>query len=195
MKKRNKRKGNEGDIKAKWVIKAVLMAFGLSVFFSFISSILLERVSIFPSFIILLCIVVMGIMFDIVGVAVTSAKEAPFHAMAADKISGSREAVWLIRNADKVSSFCNDVVGDISGIISGAAGTTIVLKAFVEHSNNEVIASIIMAGFISTLTIGGKAAGKRAALDNSKKVVYKAALFLFILKDWLRFKDNINDAK
>ena len=34
----------------------------------------------------------------------------------------------LIRNAGKVSSFCNDVIGDISGVISGTASALIVFN-------------------------------------------------------------------
>ena len=68
---------------------------------------------------VLVCFIGLGIVFDIIGVAVTAADERPFHSMAAHKTPGAREALGLIRRANKVSSFCNDVVGDICGIISG----------------------------------------------------------------------------
>ena len=45
-----------------------------------------------------------------------------YHAMSSKKIKGAKKAVSFKKNADKVSSFCNDVIGDICGIISGSAG-------------------------------------------------------------------------
>ena len=174
---------NNGSTKAKWIYWVFILAFGLSVFFSFISETVMDRVNIVVSIFLLLIIIAIGILFDIIGIAVTSASETPFHAMAADKVPGGREAVKLIRNADIVSNFCNDVVGDICGIVSGAAGAAIVIKAIIlAKSINETILSILMAGIISTLTIGGKAIGKGIAIKNSKKVVHGVALFLNLLK-------------
>jgi len=184
---KKKSKKNNGSSKAKWIYKVVILAFGLSVFFSAISEILLKKVNFFTSFFILLVIITIGIFFDIIGIAVASSTEAPFHAMAADKIPGGKEAVRLVRNADIVSNFCNDVVGDICGIISGAAGAAIVIKiAANSHDRNEIFLSIILTGIISTLTIGGKALGKGIAINNSKTVVYNVALFLNKLKNNLQ---------
>ncbi len=176
-------KKNNGNSKTRWVHRACILAFGLSVFFSLISELLLKKVNVVVSLVVLLIIIAIGIIFDIIGIAVTSANEAPFHAMAADKIPGGKEAVKLIRNADIVSNFCNDVVGDICGIISGAAGAAIILK--VAYGNNDIILSILLTGIISTLTIGGKAIGKGIAINNSKKVVYNVALFLYMLSNRL----------
>ena len=78
------------------------------------------------SFAVLLLFIALGIVFDMIGVASTSATEKEFHSMAAHRVRGAREAVWMVRNAEKVSSICNDVVGDICGIISGATGALIV---------------------------------------------------------------------
>ena len=63
------------------------------------------------AFVVLACFILLGIVFDIIGVAVTAADERPFHSMAAHRTPGAREALGLIRKANKVSSFCNDVVG------------------------------------------------------------------------------------
>jgi len=197
-KKNKKRKNNvnNGGKKANWVAKVSLLAFVLSVFFSFISETVLDRVNIAISLFLLLIIVAIGILFDIIGIAVTSANESPFHAMAAHKVKGGKEAVKLIRNADIVSNICNDVVGDICGILSGAAGATIVAKSLMRAPGlNDAILSILMAGLISTLTIGGKAKGKSIAINSSKKVVYDVALILHILNerlgiDFFRKKDR-----
>lgn len=196
---KKKSKKNNGSSKANWIRKVVILAFGLSVFFSTISEILLKQVNIVISILILLIIIILGVLFDIIGIAVTSSDEAPFHAMAADKVPGSKEAVRLIRNADIVSNFCNDVVGDICGIVSGAAGAAIVVRiTSTGFTQTQIIAfSIIITGIISTLTIGGKALGKGLAINNSKTVVYNVGLFLYKLKqnlniDLLRNNKNNN---
>ena len=62
------------------------------------------------AFFILLVIIFVGIIFDVVGMAVACADETPFHAMASRKIPGAQEAISLLRNAERVSSICNDVV-------------------------------------------------------------------------------------
>jgi len=185
---KKKLKKNNGSSKANWICKVVILAFGLSVFFSMISELLLKKVNLLISLFILLVIIIIGIFFDIIGIAVTSSNEAPFHAMAADKIPGGKEAVKLVRNADIVSNFCNDVVGDICGIVSGAAGAAIVIKitAIGQGQTEILIISIILTGIISTLTIGGKALGKGIAINNSKTVVYSVALFLYKLKKNLK---------
>jgi hypothetical protein len=184
---KTKRKGKNieigGNTKAKWVYRVFFLAFALSVFFSFISETILNKANTIFSVFLLLLIIIIGILFDIIGISVTSASETPFHAMAADKVPGGKEAVKLIRNADIVSNFCNDVVGDICGIISGTAGAAIVIKTLVAaKSINETVVSILVAAAISTLTIGGKAIGKGIALKNSKRIVYNVAFFLYILK-------------
>ena len=57
----------------------------------------------------------LGILFDIIGVAVTSSDDKIFHSMSARKVRGAKVAVKFHKNAEKVSSFCCDVVGDICG--------------------------------------------------------------------------------
>jgi hypothetical protein len=147
--KKKKFKKNNESSKASWIYRAFIIAFGLSVFFSLISEILLKRVNVFASLFILLIIIAIGVIFDIIGIAVTSASEAPFHAISADKIPGGKEAVKLIRNADIVSNFCNDVVGDICGIISGAAGAAIILKiTLYTRGKSEIVLSILLTGIV-----------------------------------------------
>ena len=69
----------------------------------------------------------MSIFFDIIGIAATAAEEVPFHSMASKKQDGAKWAIILIRNADRVSSFCNDIIGDICGVLSGAVSTYIII--------------------------------------------------------------------
>src|SRR5690625_7292953 len=107
----------------KYTVYKAVIKFGLAAIFSIESSSLLSKVSLIFSLIIVLVIVIVGILFDMLGVAATASKESPFNAMAAEKVVGAKEAVSITKNADKFASFCNDVIGDITGIISGSALT------------------------------------------------------------------------
>ena len=109
----------------------------------------------------------LGILFDIIGMAVSTASEEPFHAMEAKKISGAKESVSIIRSAQQISSVCNDVIGDIAGIISGAMTTAIVVSICAVSKQNATLLNLIFAGVVAALMIGGKAAGKGIAIKNN----------------------------
>ena len=96
-----------------WVITAFVLTFVLSLVFSFISNFAINGLDIFPALLVLILVILIGIIFDLIGVATTVAKEEEFHSMASKKIHGSKEAIKLIRNSPKVSNFCADVIGDI----------------------------------------------------------------------------------
>ena len=125
MKKENKVESKKKS-NYKWVAQLAIMAFSISFVFSFISEIALQKANLLISVIVVLLFIFLGIIFDMVGVAVTAADEAPFHSMSSrNKEKAAKVAVILKKNADKTSSFCWDVIGDICGIISGSAGVTI----------------------------------------------------------------------
>ena len=125
------------------------------------------------AFCILLAIVLVGIVFDVIGVAVTSADEKPFHSMAARKVPGALEAIRLLRNAERVSSICNDVVGDICGVVSGSASATIAAQILVNFEFTwPRVLTLVMSAFVSGLTVCGKAVGKSFAINSSTKIVY-----------------------
>ena len=126
--------------------------------------------------------ILLGIVFDIIGVAVTAADAKPFHSMASHREKGAREALYLLKNAEKVSSFCNDVVGDICGIVSGSTAAVIVLRLQSTFNTKNILISIAVTALISGLTIGGKAIGKRLALNHSTDVVYRTAKVMRLLR-------------
>ena len=135
------------------------------------------------AFVILLAIVLVGILFDIIGVAVTSADERPFNAMAARKVPGARQAISLLHNAERVSSICNDVIGDICGVVSGSASATIaaqVLQNF-EFSWPRVV-SLVMSAFVAGLTVGGKAVGKTFAINSSTVIVHSVGRVIYFFQ-------------
>ena len=116
-----------------------------------------------------------------IGVAVTAAQPKPFNSMAAHRVKGAKEALYLIRNAEKVASFCNDVVGDICGIVSGSTATVIVVLLQNSFGWRSIVVSTVVTALISGLTIGGKAIGKKVAMKKSKDVIYLTAKVLSVL--------------
>jgi CBS domain containing-hemolysin-like protein len=154
-----------------------LLSFGLAVTVSYISGQTLTRVPAVVALLFVLLLVVIGISFDIVGTSVTAAEQSPLNAMAAKRVNGARQALWLVRNADKVSNFTNDVIGDVTGAVSGAAGATVAINMthmFQGGTSAEQLMGLAVIGVISFLTVGGKAAGKTYALERSTDVVVLA---------------------
>ena len=166
----------------RWVVTIFLVTIFVSGAITLISDEIMSKSGIVASFVILLIIVLVGIVFDILGVAVTSADESPFHSMAARKVPGAQEAIRLLRNAERVSSICNDVIGDICGVVSGCASATIAaqLLAKVEFSWPTLM-GLLMSAFVSGLTVGGKAIGKTFAVNSSTAIVHFAGKVIALL--------------
>jgi Mg2+/Co2+ transporter CorB len=165
---------------SKRAVRIALLTFIIS----FIIAYLLQF-SLAPWILVLILIIVIftGIIFDIIGTAVTAATETPFHAMGADKVRGSRQAVMLIRHADKVANICNDVVGDISGTIGGAIIAGIVL-GFTHHKiflHSDVINAAAIA-VVAAFNVGGRALGKSYAIEKANHIVFNVGKLLAILK-------------
>lgn len=155
----------------RWVISTALISFAASVTFTFASSKVMSGAGYAMAFVVLAAFIAIGILFDIIGVAVTAASEKPFHSMASHKVRGALEAVALIKNAEKVASICNDVVGDISGIVSGATAAIIASNLVSDTSAWSVVCQLLISGAVAALTIGGKALGKATAINKSTKIV------------------------
>ena len=161
-----------------WIIKIVIISFIISIFFSFISEMTIPNLNILLGILICVIFVFIGIIFDMIGTAVTASDISVLNSMASNKIRGAKLAVKLKKNADKVSSFCNDVVGDISGIVSGSAGAVIALRISDITNTNALLTALLVTGIISSITIGGKAIFKRLAIKKSNTILYRFALFL-----------------
>ena len=164
----------------RWVITIFFVTILISGAISLISEEIMAASGMAVAFVILLAIVLVGILFDVVGVAVTSADEKPFHSMAARKVPGARQSIALLRNAERVSSICNDVVGDICGVVSGSASATIaaqVLNRF-EFSWPRIVL-LVMSALVAGLTVGGKAIGKAYAIHRSTQIVHSVGRVLY----------------
>ena len=167
----------------RWVITIFLTTILISGIISMVSDEVMANSSLAIAFLILFAIVFLGIVFDIIGMAVASADEKPFHSMASRKVPGAHEAIRLLRNAERVSSICNDVVGDICGVVSGSASATI---AALLLSNVEVGwprgVSLVMSALVAGLTVGGKAVGKTVAVKSCTTIVHTVGRIIYTMK-------------
>ena len=177
---------------AKWVITIFFVTIFISGSISLLSDILMENSTMAVAFLILLVIILVGIIFDIIGMAVATADEKPFHSMASRKVPGAQEAIRLLRNAERVSSICNDVVGDICGVVSGSASATIAASILANFDFSwPQLVSLLMSALAAGLTVGGKAIGKGFAVSSSTKIVHGVGRLLYFLRhfpDCLRTK-------
>ncbi len=189
-----KNRGTNKKAKKKWVLRISMISFFLAIGVGILSEISIKNLNIYGAFVVLLFIVFLGVFFDGIGIAVAASNPRPFNAMAAKKVKGARKAVELSLNADRVSNFCNDVIGDIAGIISGAAIAAIAIKMVLWDYSlyNMSLVAVLLSGLTAALTIGGKALGKKIALTHWKTIVYYFALVLWTVENWLPMMKNDN---
>ncbi|MDM8535011.1 hypothetical protein QUF55_09965 [Clostridiaceae bacterium HSG29] len=173
-----------------WIFKIIIITFILAVFMSIFADTTLRNTNLFMAVILLILIIFVGIFFDTIGIAVAAAKIEPFNSMASQKVKAAKHSIYLIKNASMVANFCNDVIGDIAGIVSGAAGAIIITKImlfdipFFEKST----LSVMLTGLIASLTVGGKAIGKIVGISHSKMVVQKAGKLIYFIDKILKLK-------
>ena len=175
LNKDTKKSANNSNV--KWIVSVFVMTFILSIAFSFISTNAISNLSLFPAILILLLVIIIGIMFDIIAVAVTVANEDEFHAKASKRVTGAKTSVKLIRNSAKVANFGSDIVGDICGVLSGSISASIALKITASFGISFNIQFLISA-LVASLTVSGKAIGKTIAQKNSTKIVHAVAVVL-----------------
>ena len=163
-------------------VRVGVLSFVLAVFVNWGSSLALNRVHAVIAILVVLLLVAVGVVFDILGTSVTAAELPPLNSMAAKKVPGARQAIWLVRNADAVANFCNDVVGDVAGAVTGAAGATVALRLSLILQGGpwvQQLLSLVIIGVISGLTVGGKAAGKTVAIEQATAVVMAAGRIIY----------------
>ena len=161
--------------KIKWFIEVFIITFVLSICFSYISTYGVSNLNLVSSIIILIAVIAVGIIFDIVGVAVTVAKEHEFHAKATKKVDGAKASIKLIKNSTKVANICADVIGDVCGVLSGAISAMISAKITEKTGANL---QFIISAIVASLTVGGKALGKELANKESTQIVHFVGIIL-----------------
>lgn len=168
MSKSSKNKEKEHS-KIKWFIQVFITTFILSICFSYISTYGVSNLNLISSIIILIAVIAVGIIFDIIGVAVTVANEEEFHAKATKKAYGAKTSIKLIKNSAKVANICADVIGDVCGVLSGAISAMISAKLTQATGPNL---QFIISAIVASITVGGKALGKEVANKNSTQIVH-----------------------
>jgi len=177
----------------KWSVSIAVITLVLAAIFSVTSNTLLSGLGWAFGMLIVLAIVILGVVFDIIGVASTATDEKPFHAMASKKLKGAKHAIIIARNADRVSNFCNDVIGDISGIVSGTAAAIVVLELSVTLGQGEgtplhTVISVIFTSLVAAITVGGKALGKTFAINNATQIIYQVGRLLHFFEEKLHIR-------
>lgn len=187
-------KGKRNRPSGRWVVGITIWSFVLAVIIGIVTRLLLNAIySLLLSFLILCAVIMLGIIFDIIGTAAAAADQAPLNARAARKMDGARRAVELVRHADQVANFCNDVIGDISGIVSGTLAAVIIsrLAATNVFAAAEIYGGILLTALVAALTVGGKAWGKNLAITRSTEIITfvgKILTRLEKMRDWLLFR-------
>lgn len=167
-----------------------LGAFFLAVIASFFSQTFLDTItSFFAGFVFLIIVILIGVVFDIIGISAAAAEETPLNACCANKVFGAAQAIKLVKNADRVASFCNDVIGDICGTLSGAIGAALILILIINPSHTvSIIAGTLMTAFVASLTVAGKAFGKTIAIENGTEIILYVGKILTWLENTSIFK-------
>ena len=195
--KDDKKKKSSKKKRNVWWIKATVISLVLSAFFSYLSEIVSNAEQIVVVIVLLAFLILSGILFDAIGVAVTSCDTTPIISMASRKVYGAKTALWLTKNSDTVSSVCNDIVGDIFSIISGACSAALVVKITMSLEQTwQIVLSIAVSAIVSAMTIGGKAFMKKIAISNSKDFVMFVARVLAIFnKDERKIRKKQKESK
>ena len=160
--------------KNRWPMTIFFITLCLSTFISFMADAFIEPAGLLVALVVLFFLMLFGIMADIVGVAVTSCATPPLASMAARKVPGARQALWLAQNADRMSNILNDVVGDVCSVISGTAATAVSLRLLAITGGSgadSTMMGVLVSGFVAAITVGGKALGKSFAITQAKSVV------------------------
>lgn len=178
--------GDKGGVPKKkknaaWAPRAFILTFVLAMVVSLFSKTAIENVPLPIAVFVLFLIISIGILFDVIGIAVATASVAPFTAMAAKRMKGAKQAIKLTQNTGKVSNICNDVVGDICGIVSGSAGAVICYTIISSSGTiNDLVLNTIVSSLIAAMTVGGKAMFKQIAIHRSSDIVITVGRILAI---------------
>jgi len=171
-----------------WYLELFFSSLFLCFMFAIISQITLLNSSLALALFLVLVLIFVSVLFDIIGVAVAASNIKPFLELKkAGKTKGVNMAIKMVKNADRVSSICTDVVGDICSIVSGASGVAISIIIISElPSISSAVLSTLISSFIAALTVLGKAVGKSFALNSSTKILLFFGKFL----EFFSFKKN-----
>jgi CBS domain containing-hemolysin-like protein len=173
-----------------------LATFVLATIFSLLSDGVLRSTTVYLASLVLVIIIFVGIIFDIIGLAAATASRVALNAMAAKRMPGARHALRMVRNAPRVAAFCNDLVGDIAGTVSGAAAAAIAFHVGLGGRAVDGLAGagqsgvggpgglwvVLAVALVAAVTVGGKALGKSVAIDRADRIVFQVGRLLWWLE-------------
>lgn len=164
----------------RWAFKMFVLSICLSSMFSLLSQSVLSRLGAIFAGVMIVLFIFISVIFDIIGIAVTSADEEYFELQIAKQVAGADVGMRMIKNSEKVCSFCADVVGDICGILSGAGGACVIMSIAKNISNSSVVViiSTLVSSLIAGLTILSKALMKERAIKNANKIILRLGKIL-----------------
>ncbi len=184
-----KKRSGSNDVSAGHALFLAFITLIISFMLSLASEVSFRIVPVIVGIFLLLLVILTGILFDMIGMTSVTANERILHAKASQKVPGGKEAVELVKNSAKVASFCNDVIGDICGTLSGALGATIVLKILVNNPNiNGVILGVAVTSMIASLTVGGKAYAKGLAVRKGTPIIFFIGKIINRLRRYVLFR-------
>jgi len=161
---------SERNMKNRLYLQAAYLALGgfaLSLVLNFSYENLARRIPLGFSVPLFFLVVALGVAADAVGIAAARAKEEALLSMASRKVAGAKEAVWFVRNAPRVSSVFNDLMGDVSATLAGGLAVAMVLRF---RGPDLYLTSLAVAG-ASFVSVGGKAMVKPFALKHAETVI------------------------
>jgi len=173
----------------KWIISMFIITFILSMVLGGASNTVIEKMNLIVAILVLIIIIAIGILFDIIGMAVATCDEAPFHAKAAKKAKGAKATLRLLKSKDKATNFCNDLMGDMCGIVSGSASALIAVKLSTLLNLDVVVTSLAMSAIVAAATVGGKAIGKGFGMNKAEEIMNVVGNVISI------FVPNVNSKK
>ncbi|MBR2070892.1 MAG: hypothetical protein IJ981_05630 [Clostridia bacterium] len=165
-----------------WVLRVFFITLALASVFLVATESVIAMENLIFSFIILFLLLFISIVFDMIGTAAASCEIEPFISKASRKDKRAVVAVKLLQNAEKMTSFCNDIVGDICGIVSGGCASAIVIVLVNNYSVDNLLVSVIFSAVISAITVGGKAIGKLIGMDKNQEIMMFVASIIAAFK-------------
>ena len=166
----------------RWLFQVIIISLVASIVFTLASTEILGNTGYIMSFAILAIFIIVGIIFDVIGIAITAANEAPFNSMATRRQRGAVESLRLIKNANKMTCYCNDVIGDVTGIVSGTTAALIAARLMDGFNTETLMFPVLISAVVTGLTVGGKAIGKTLAFNKSTEIVLSVGKVFNILR-------------
>ncbi|MDL2220157.1 hypothetical protein LJC55_00630 [Eubacteriales bacterium OttesenSCG-928-N14] len=167
----------------KWIVQVFIVSLILSAAMTIASDAAMANAGFIVAVIAIVILIALNVLSDMLGTAVTSAVVDPFVAMASKKVRGAKQAIGVIQNAEFYANLFNDIIGDICGVVSGAAGAAVaIMLSSSEGFLTMSVSSVIVSSMISALTVMFKAIAKTFAIQNSQGLVLALGYVLSYFK-------------